>query len=60
VSRAEQSDGRVRLYVDGEPARLIAPLAGAAATSGRQVVDLSVGQASLEDVFISLTGRGLR
>jgi ABC-2 type transport system ATP-binding protein len=60
VSRAEQSDGRVRLYVDGEPARLIAPLASAAATSGRQVVDLSVGAASLEDVFISLTGRGLR
>jgi ABC-2 type transport system ATP-binding protein len=60
VSRAEQSDGRVRLYVDGEPARLIGPVASAAAASGRQLVDVSVGQASLEDVFISLTGRGLR
>jgi ABC-2 type transport system ATP-binding protein len=60
VSRADQSDGRVRLYVDGEPASLVGPLATATASSGRQLVGLTVGQASLEDVFISLTGRGLR
>jgi ABC-2 type transport system ATP-binding protein len=60
VSRAERSDGRVRLYVEDEPARLIGPLASTTAAAGRQLVDVSVGQASLEDVFISLTGRGLR
>jgi ABC-2 type transport system ATP-binding protein len=60
VSRAERSDGRVRLYVDGEPARLIGPLASATAAAGRQLVDVSVGEATLEDVFISMTGRGLR
>ncbi len=61
VLRAEpQADGRLRLYVDGEPSRLFGPLATAAAQQDRQLVDLSVGRASLEDVFIALTGRGLR
>jgi ABC-2 type transport system ATP-binding protein len=60
VTRAEEVDGRVRLYVDGEPGRLIVPLAQAAAAAGRQLADVTVGQASLEDVFISMTGRGLR
>jgi ABC-2 type transport system ATP-binding protein len=61
VSRAEEkADGTLRYYVDGDPAGLVVPLAAAAATQGRQLVDLALGRATLEDVFISLTGRDLR
>jgi ABC-2 type transport system ATP-binding protein len=50
----------VRLYVRTDPARLIAEVAGLVNRSGAMLTDLSFGRASLEDVFISLTGRGLR
>jgi ABC-2 type transport system ATP-binding protein len=61
VVRVEEAEpGHVRLYLDGDPAALIAPVAECVVTSGTQLLDLSFGRASLEDVFISLTGRGLR
>ena len=49
----------VRLYA-ANGAALIAPAATVVAQHGAEVGDLHVAQASLEDVFIHLTGRGLR
>jgi ABC-2 type transport system ATP-binding protein len=65
VSRAERvTDGgpglRVRLYVDEEPARLVAPVAGVVASEGGRLTEVRLGEPSLEDVFIHLTGRALR
>ncbi|HEV7790219.1 MAG TPA: ATP-binding cassette domain-containing protein [Pseudonocardia sp.] len=51
---------RLRVYVAGEPAALVGPVAGALAARGASVADLSIGEPSLEDVFIHLTGRDLR
>ena len=51
---------RLRVYVDGEPARLVGPVVGALTGCGAAVSDLSLGEPSLEDVFIHLTGRDLR
>jgi ABC-2 type transport system ATP-binding protein len=51
---------RLRVYVAGEPAAVIGPVAGALAARGASVADLSIGEPSLEDVFIHLTGRDLR
>ena len=61
VERVETTGpNAVRLYVQTDPARLIAEIAGLVHRSGATLADLSFGRASLEDVFISLTGRGLR
>ena len=49
-----------RIYLDSDPAKLVADVVGAVHRSGATLTDLSFGRASLEDVFISLTGRGLR
>jgi len=56
------SDGatRIRLYVDADPAALLGPVVSALTVRGAAVTDLSLGEPSLEDVFISLTGRELR
>ena len=61
VERVENGEPTaVRLYVGGDPAHLVAGVAGLVNASGATLTDLSFGRASLEDVFISLTGRGLR
>jgi ABC-2 type transport system ATP-binding protein len=50
----------VRLYLTGEPARLVAPAADVLARHDATLTDVRIGRPSLEDVFITLTGRGLR
>ena len=58
-----QQDGaevRLRLYLTGEPALLLGPVVEALAGHGAALTDVHVGEPTLEDVFIDLTGRGLR
>ena len=51
---------RVRLYVHGDAAPLVAPAAGTLAEHGLALVGVKLGAPTLEDVFIHLTGRTLR
>ncbi len=51
---------RLRLYVTGDPAAVLGPVAQGLAARQARLVGVQVGEASLEDVFIHLTGRGLR
>jgi len=51
---------RLRVYVTGEPAALVGPVVSALSALNASVSDLSIGEPSLEDVFIHLTGRDLR
>ena len=60
VEQLEQSDGHVRLYVAGDAPLMVAPVAAALGGFGITLSDVKIGEPSLEDVFISLTGRALR
>ncbi len=61
VERVELSGGdRARLFLAAEPAHLLTSIIETVRGSDAELVDISFGRASLEDVFISLTGRGLR
>jgi ABC-2 type transport system ATP-binding protein len=60
LERLEHSDGHVRLYVSGDAPLMVAPVATALAGHGITLSDVKIGEPSLEDVFISLTGRALR
>jgi ABC-2 type transport system ATP-binding protein len=65
IDRSERPaapDGAVtlRLYVAGEPAKLLGPVVAVLDGRGAKVSDVHIGEPSLEDVFIELTGRGLR
>jgi ABC-2 type transport system ATP-binding protein len=51
---------RLRLYVTAEPAGVLGPVAQVLAGRSAHLVGVQVGETSLEDVFINLTGRGLR
>jgi ABC-2 type transport system ATP-binding protein len=51
---------RVRLYLTGDAALLVAPAAAVLAEHGLALQDVKLGTPSLEDVFIHLTGRTLR
>jgi len=51
---------RARLYVTGEPARLVAPVAEVVTRHHGRLTEVRLGEPSLEDVFIHLTGRALR
>jgi ABC-2 type transport system ATP-binding protein len=51
---------RVRLYVSGEAATLVAPTATLLAERGLSLSGVELGEPTLEDVFIHLTGRTLR
>jgi ABC-2 type transport system ATP-binding protein len=51
---------RVRLYLTGEPARLVSPVAELLTRHQASLTDVHIAEPSLEDVFITLTGRGLR
>jgi ABC-2 type transport system ATP-binding protein len=51
---------RARLYVMGEPARLVAPVAEIVTRHQARLTEVRLGEPSLEDVFIHLTGRALR
>lgn len=54
------TEQRVRLYVSGEAAPLIAPAATLLAARGIALSSVDLGAPTLEDVFIHLTGRSLR
>jgi ABC-2 type transport system ATP-binding protein len=51
---------RVRLYLTGDAALLVAPAAAVLAAHGLALQDVKLGTPTLEDVFIDLTGRTLR
>ena len=55
-----QGDQRVRLYVSGEAAPLVAPAAELLAQRGITLSGVEIAEPTLEDVFIDLTGRTLR
>jgi ABC-2 type transport system ATP-binding protein len=50
----------LKLYVSGDAPLLVGPAASLLTERGFEVADVTLGNASLEDVFISLTGRALR
>jgi ABC-2 type transport system ATP-binding protein len=54
------SGWRLRIYVEGEAASFVAPIAQAIASVGGRLTDVRLGEPNLEDVFIHLTGRALR
>lgn len=65
VERAEARGRRddtvtVRLYTSQDPAALLVPVARTAEEHDVTLTDVGLGEPTLEDVFISLTGRGLR
>jgi ABC-2 type transport system ATP-binding protein len=71
VERAEQAEhanggppgdgeARFRLYLTGEAAPLVAPVAQLMGAHGAALTDVHIAEPGLEDVFINLTGRGLR
>lgn len=51
---------RLRIYVEGDSAGFVAPVAQAVAASGGLLTDVRLGEPNLEDVFIHMTGRALR
>ena len=58
---ADDGDGqRLQLYLTGDAAQLVGPAAALLAERGVEVSDVRLGSPTLEDVFISLTGRSLR
>jgi ABC-2 type transport system ATP-binding protein len=50
----------LRLYCEGDAGSLVSPVVRTLGDRGANLVDLQLGRPSLEDVFIHLTGRGLR
>jgi ABC-2 type transport system ATP-binding protein len=55
-----QDNVRLRLAATGEAAALVGPVATTLASLGAALTGVTLGDPSLEDVFIHLTGRGLR
>jgi ABC-2 type transport system ATP-binding protein len=53
-------EARLRLYLDVEPAVVLGAAVAVLSAREATVSDVHLGQPSLEDVFINLTGRGLR
>ena len=65
VERLEPIDtpdgvARARLFITGEAAAMVAPVSEVVALRGARLGEVSLSEPSLEDVFISLTGRRLR
>jgi ABC-2 type transport system ATP-binding protein len=57
VKRVERQGDRIVVYGN---AKLLAPVAAELAVQGVNPSDFRTGQANLEDVFLTLTGRKLR
>jgi ABC-2 type transport system ATP-binding protein len=55
-----QDNVRLRLAATGEAAALVGPVATTLSSLGAALTGVTLGDPSLEDVFIHLTGRGLR
>jgi ABC-2 type transport system ATP-binding protein len=51
---------RLRLYLTTDPATMLGPAVTLLSARSAELTDVHIGQPSLEDVFIELTGRGLR
>ncbi|MGN6523902.1 MAG: ABC transporter ATP-binding protein [Actinomycetes bacterium] len=51
---------RLRLYVTNDAASLLAPVVSTVERRGAALTGVALGEPTLEDVFISLTGRALR
>jgi ABC-2 type transport system ATP-binding protein len=60
VERITDAEGQFRLYTSQEPAVALPTVLTALSGLGCELKDLAIGTPSLEDVFISLTGRELR
>jgi ABC-2 type transport system ATP-binding protein len=65
VARCEQVSAQgavhtIRLHLTSDPAGTLAPVAVAVAQAGSRLTGVKIGEASLEDVFLHLTGRTLR
>ena len=60
ASGPEGGGMRLRLYVNQEPAAMVAPVAELLRRCGARLTDVHLGTPTLEDVFIDLTGRALR
>jgi ABC-2 type transport system ATP-binding protein len=64
AERVEQvADGsglRARLYLSGDAAALVGPVSDALRARRARLTGVRIGEPSLEDVFLSLTGRELR
>ncbi|MGH2718410.1 MAG: ABC transporter ATP-binding protein, partial [Actinomycetota bacterium] len=52
--------GKYRLFIAGEADALVAPVVGELHALGANLDGLNLGEPTLEDVFIHLTGRALR
>jgi ABC-2 type transport system ATP-binding protein len=59
-AESESEPLRVRLYLTGDAALLVAPAAAVLHEHGLALQDVKLGTPTLEDVFIHLTGRSLR
>jgi ABC-2 type transport system ATP-binding protein len=57
---ANGSGLRARLYLSGDAAALVGPVSEALAARRARLTGVRIGEPSLEDVFLSLTGRELR
>jgi len=60
VAGEAEVDLRLRLYVDTAAARVLGPAAEVVERAGGRLGTVALGEPTLEDVFISLTGRELR
>ncbi|BCB85251.1 ABC transporter ATP-binding protein [Phytohabitans suffuscus] len=61
VERGEAvAGGPIRLYLTADPATVLAPVIAVLGGRSATLTNVHMGAASLEDVFIDLTGRGLR
>jgi ABC-2 type transport system ATP-binding protein len=60
VTEASDTILHARVYVDGEASGLLLPLARLVSERKLNLDDVGIGKPSLEDVFISLTGKALR
>ncbi|MFI5843651.1 ABC transporter ATP-binding protein [Catenuloplanes sp. NPDC051500] len=57
---ADGAEVTVRLYLDRAAAALLGPVVSVLDARGATLANVQLGDPSLEDVFIDLTGRGLR
>ncbi|GAB2916568.1 daunorubicin resistance protein DrrA family ABC transporter ATP-binding protein [Rhodococcus aerolatus] len=60
VSTGADAEVRVRLYLDTDGAAVVGPATEAVSALGARLTAVGLGEPTLEDVFISLTGRDLR
>ncbi|MEJ2867086.1 ABC transporter ATP-binding protein [Actinomycetospora sp. OC33-EN08] len=60
LQQPDEGPARLRIRVDGEAGAALPGLLEEVTTAGGRVSDVGLGEPTLEDVFIDLTGRGLR